>query len=161
MRERKSSDKSIFPFSQPNIYNSVTNQKSNTRIEIPLKFDNTSPTHNSSKASSKVYLGNVNRALRKDVLKLRSIATCNLTHKAAKIPHVKLHIVKPSNNQLSKVSQNVIGSLRLNIHKQPSPTIIRKPSRTVTKFIYQTCSFMQMIHVSHSNMKMGKKLKIN
>ena len=130
---RKSSDKSIFPISQLNIHNSVSCQKSNTRIEMPVKFNNSSPTHNSSKVSSKVYLGNANRVLRKDVLKPRSIATCNLTHKTAKIPHVKLDIRKPSNNQLSTVSPNVIGSLRLNTHKQPSPANIRKPSRSVTK----------------------------
>ena len=130
---RKSSDKSIFPISQLNIHNSVSCQKSNTRIEMPVKFNNSSPTHNSSKVSSKVYLGNANRVLRKDVLKPRSIATCNLTHKAAKIPHVKLDIRKPSNNQLSTVSPNVIGSLCLNTHKQQSPVNICKPSRSVTK----------------------------
>ena len=81
----------------------------------------------------KVYLGNANRVLRKDVLKPRSIATCNLTHKAAKIPHVKLDIRKPSNNQSSTLSPNVIGSLCLNTHKQTSPANIRKPSRSVTK----------------------------
>ena len=40
---RKSSDKSIFPISQPNIHNSVSSQKSNTRIEIPVKFDKKRP----------------------------------------------------------------------------------------------------------------------
>ena len=71
--------------------------------------------------------------MRKDVLKLRSIATCNLTHKAAKIPHVKLDIRKLSNNQSPTVSPNVIRSLHLNTHKQPSHAKIRKPSRSVTK----------------------------
>ena len=98
-----------------------------------MKFNKTSPTHNSSKVSSKVYLFNANRVLRKGVLKPRSIANWNLTHKAADIPHVKLDIRKPSNNQLSAVSPNVIGSLRLNTHKQPPPANIRKPSRRVTK----------------------------
>ena len=111
MRVRKSSDKSIFPISQRNFYNSVSSQKSNTRIELPVKFNKSSRTHNSSKVSRKVYLGNANRVLRKDVLKPHSIAPWNLTHKAAKIPHVKLNIHKPSNNQLSTVSPNVIGSL--------------------------------------------------
>ena len=74
--------------------------------------------------------------MRKDVIKLRSIATCNLTHKAAKIPHVKLYICKPSNNQSPTVSPNVIGSLHLNTHNQPSPANIRKPSRSVTKLCH-------------------------
>ena len=91
------------------------------------------PTHKSSKVSSKLYLGNANRVLHKDVLKPCSIATYNLIHKAAKIPHVKLDIHKPSNNQPPTLSQNVIRSLRLNTHKQPSPANIHKPSRNVTK----------------------------
>ena len=136
VRVRKSSDKSIFPHS-------------NTRIEIPVKFNKTSPIHKSSKVSSKVYLRNANRVLRKDVLKPRSIATCNLTHKAAKIPHVKLDIRKPSNNQLSTVSPNVIGSLRLNNHKQPPPTNIRKPSRSVTKL-----SHLKVRNLSHEKLLM-------
>ena len=74
------------------------------------------PTHKSTKVSSKVYLGNANRVLGKDALKPCSIATCNLTHKAAKIPHVKLDIWKPSNNQSSTLSPNVIVSLCLNTH---------------------------------------------
>ena len=111
---RKSSDKSTSPISQPNIHNSVLSQKLNTRIEIPVKFNKTSPTYNSSKVSSKVYLGNTKRVLCKDVLKPCSITTDNLTHKAAKIPHVKLDICKSSNNQLSTVSPNVIRSLPLN-----------------------------------------------
>ena len=94
------------------------------------------PTHKSTKVSSKVYLGNANRVLHKDVLKPRSIATCNLTHKAAKIPHVKLDICKPSNNQSPTVSPNVIGFLHLNTHNQPSPANIRKPSRSVTKLCH-------------------------
>ena len=98
-----------------------------------MKFNKIRPTHRSSKVSSKVYLVNANRILRKDVLKPRSIATCNLTHTAAKIPHVKLDICKPSNNQSPTVSLNVIGSLRLNNHKQASPANIRKSSRSVTK----------------------------
>ena len=88
----------------------MTSRKSNTRIETPVKFSMTRPTHNSFKVSSKVYLGDADRVLRKDVLKPRSIATCNLTHKAANIPHVKLDIRKPSNNQSSILSPNVIGS---------------------------------------------------
>ena len=103
------------------------------RIEIPVKFNKTRLTHKSSKISSKVYLGNANRVLHKDVLKPRSIATCNLTHKAAKIPHVKLDIRKPSNNQPTTTSPNVIGSLHLNTHKQPLPANIPKQSRSVTK----------------------------
>ena len=39
------------------------------------------PTYNNLKVSSKVYLNSANRVLRKDVLKPRFIATCNLTHK--------------------------------------------------------------------------------
>ena len=90
VRVGKSSDKSIFPISQPNTHNSVSSQKSNTRIEIPVKFDKTIPTLKSSKVPSKIYLDNDNRVLPKDVLKPRSVVTCNLTQKAAKIPHVKL-----------------------------------------------------------------------
>ena len=90
-------------------------------------------THDISKASRKVYLSDANRVLRKDVLKPRSISTCNLTHKAANIPHVKLDIRKPSNNQSSTLPPNVIGTSCLNTHKQPSPANIRKPSRSVTK----------------------------
>ena len=71
--------------------------------------------------------------MRKDVLKPRSIATCNLTHKAAKILHVKLDIRKLSNYQSPTVSPNVIRSLRLITHKEPSHPNIRKPSRSVTK----------------------------
>ena len=56
----------------------------------------------------------------KDILKPRSTATCNQTHKAAKIPQVKLDIHKPSSNQSSTLSPNVIGSLYLNTHKHPS-----------------------------------------
>ena len=125
--------KPVFPISQPNIHNSVSSRKSNTRIEILVKFNMTRPTHKSSKVSSKVYLGNANRVLCKDVLKPRSIATFNLTHKAAKIPHVKLDIHKPSTNQSPTLSPNVMGSLRVNTHKQPSPADIRKPSRRVTR----------------------------
>ena len=111
----------------------MSSQKSNTRIEIPVKFDKVRPTLKSSKVPSKVYLDNTNRVLRKDVLKPRSTATCNLTHKAATIPHVKLNICKISNNQSRTVSPNVIRSLRLNTLKQPSHANIRKPSRSVTK----------------------------
>ena len=132
VRVRKSSDKSIFPISQPNIHNSVSSQKSNTRID-KVKFDKTRPTLKSSKVPSKVYLDNANRVLRKDVLKPHSTATCNLTHKAAMILHVKLDIRKLSNNQSPTVSPNVIRSLRLIAHKQPSHANIRKPSRSVTK----------------------------
>ena len=76
----------------------MSSQKSNVRIEIPVKFNMPRPTNNSSKVSSKVYLGNAYRVLRKDVLKPRSIATYNLAQKDDKIPHVKLDIRKPSNN---------------------------------------------------------------
>ena len=58
---RKSFEKTVFPISQPNIHNSVSSWKLNTRIELPVKFNMTRPTHNSSKVSSKVYLGNANR----------------------------------------------------------------------------------------------------
>ena len=81
-----------------------------------MKFNKSSPTHNSSEVSNKVYLGNANRVFHKDVLKPRSIATCNLTHKAAKIPHVKFDIRKPSNNQSSALSLNAIGSSCLKVH---------------------------------------------
>ena len=44
----RSFDKSIFSISQPNIHNSVSSQKSNTRIEVPVKFqDKARPTLNS------------------------------------------------------------------------------------------------------------------
>ena len=124
VRVRQSSDKSIFPLSQPNIHNSVSSWKSNTKIEIPVKFNKIRPTHRSSKVSSKVYLGNANRVLREDVLKPRSIATCNLTHKAAKIPHVMLDIRKPTNNQSPTLSPNVVGSLRLNTSNHHLPTYV-------------------------------------
>ena len=105
-------------------------KKSNTRLKYPW---NSTPTHNISKASSKVYLGNANRVPHKDVLKPHSIVTCNLTHKAAKIPHAKLDICKPFNNQSSTLSPKVIRSSGLNTHKQQSPANIRKPSCSVTK----------------------------
>ena len=73
----------------------------------------TRPGHNSSQVFSKVYLGDANRILCKDVLKQHSNATCNLTHKVTKISHVKLDIRKPFNNQ--------------------SPANLRKPSSSVTK----------------------------
>ena len=133
MLVRKSSGKSIFPISQPNIHNSVSSKKSNTRIEIPVKFNKTRPTLKSSKVPSKVYLDNAARILRKDVLKLRYISTCNLTHKAAKTPHVKLDICELSNNQSPTVPPNVIRSLRLSTHKQLSHANRRKHSRSVTK----------------------------
>ena len=95
---QKSSDKSVFPISQPNIHNSVSSRKSSIRIEIPLKFNKTRPTHKSYKVSSKVHLINANRVLGKDVLKPRCITTCNLTHKATTIPHVKLSIRNSFNN---------------------------------------------------------------
>ena len=98
-----------------------------------MKIDKKRQTLKSSKVLSKVYLDNANRVLHKDVLKPRSIATCNLPHKGAKIPHVKLDICKLSNNQSPTVSPNVIRSLRLNTLKQPSHANIRKPSRSVTK----------------------------
>ena len=145
---RKSSDKSFFPISQPNIHNSVSSRKSNTKIEIAVKVSKTRPTHKSSKVSSKVYLRNANRVSRKDVLKPRLIVTSNLTYKAAKIPHVKFDICKPSNNQSPTVSLNVIESLRLNTHKQPSPSNIRKPSHGVTKLSHMTArnSAHQKLH---------------
>ena len=71
--------------------------------------------------------------LRIDILKLCSVVSCNLTHKAAKIPHVKLDIRKPCNNKSPTFSPNVIGSLCLDAQRQASPTNIRKPSRSVTK----------------------------
>ena len=132
VRVRKSSDKSIFPISQPNIHNSVSSQNPNARIEIRVKFDKTRATLKSSKVPSKVYLDGF-WVLRKDVLKARSTATCNLTHKASKIPHVKLDICKLSNNQLPTVSTNVIRSSRLNTRKQPSHTNMCEPSYSVTK----------------------------
>ena len=68
----------------------------------------TRATYKSSKVSSKVYLDNANRVLPKDVIKPRSIATYNLTHKAAKISHVKLDIRKPFNDQSPTLSPNFI-----------------------------------------------------
>ena len=133
VRVQKSSEKTVFPISQQNIHDSVLSQKANTRIEVPMKFNMTRPTHNISKVSHKVYLSNDNRVLRKGVLKPSSITTCNLTHKAAKIPHVKLDIRKSSNNQSSTLSSNVIWSLCLKIHKQPSLANKRKPSLSFTK----------------------------
>ena len=97
-----------------------------------MKFDKTRPTVK----SPQVYLDNANSVLCRDVLKPRSITTCNLTHKAAKIPHVKLGIRKLSNNQSPTVSPNVIRSLCLNNRKQPSHANIRKPSRSVTKLFH-------------------------
>ena len=86
----------------------MTSQKSNTWIEIPVKFKATGPTHNISKVSCKVYLSNANRGVqRKYVFKQRSVATCNHIDKAAKILHVKVDICKPSNNQSSVLSPNV------------------------------------------------------
>ena len=52
---------------------------------MPVKFNVTQPTHNTPKVSKKVYLSKANRILCKDVLKPRSIGTCNLTHKIANI----------------------------------------------------------------------------
>ena len=105
---QKSSDKSVFPISQSNIHNSVSSRKSNIRIEIPVQFNKARPTHKSYKGSSKVHLINANRVLCKDVLKPRSITTCNLTCKATTNSHVKLSICKPFNNQSTTVSPNVI-----------------------------------------------------
>ena len=132
-RVRKCSEKTVFAISQPNIHNSVTSKKLNTRIKISVKFNMVGPAHNISKVSSKVYLINANRVLRKDLLKPRSLVTCNLTHKAANVPHVKLDIRKPSNNQSSTLSPNVLATSCLNTRKQPSPANIPKPSRSVTK----------------------------
>ena len=55
---RKSSDKTVFTISQPNIHNYVSSRKSNTRIKIPVKINRAKPTHKISKVSSKVYWGN-------------------------------------------------------------------------------------------------------
>ena len=132
-RVRKCSEKTVFAISQPNIHNSVTSKKLNTRIKISVKFNIVGPAHNISKVSSKVYLINANRVLRKDLLKPRSLVTCNLTHKAANVPHVKLDIRKPSNNQSSTLSPNVLATSCLNTRKQPSPANIPKPSSSVTK----------------------------
>ena len=98
-----------------------------------MKFNIVGPAHNISKVSSKVDLINANRVLRRDLLKPRSLVTCNLTHKAANVPHVKLDIRKPSNNQSSTLSPNVLATSCLNTRKQPSPANIPKPSRSVTK----------------------------
>ena len=38
VRVQKSSGKTVFPISQPNIHDSVLSQKSNARIEVPVKF---------------------------------------------------------------------------------------------------------------------------
>ena len=98
---------------------------------MPMKFNKIRPTQNNSKVSSKVCLGKANKVLCKDVFNPRSISTCNLSHKVAKIPHVKPDIRKPSNNQWPTVSPNIIGYLRLKTHK-PSPPNILKPPRSVT-----------------------------
>ena len=58
VRVQKSSEKTVFPISQQNIHDSVLSQKANTRIEVPVKFNMTRPTHNISKVSHKVYLSN-------------------------------------------------------------------------------------------------------
>ena len=117
VRVRKSSEKTVFPISQPNIHNFVTSRNSNTRIKIPVKFNMTGPIHNISNVSSKVHLSNANRVLHKSVLKPRSIGTCNPTQKAANIPHVKLNIRKPSNKQSFKLYPNVIVTPGLNTYK--------------------------------------------
>ena len=65
----------------------------------------TGPTHNISKVSSKVFFSDANRVLCKDVLKPRSIATCNLTHKTANIPHVKLHLTTNRPHCLQMLSE--------------------------------------------------------
>ena len=111
----------------------------------------TRPTHESPKVSSKVYLGDANRVLQKDVLKPRSIATCNLTCQAAKIPHEKLDIRKPSNNQTPTLSPNIVGSLHFNTHKKPSPANIGKPSQSVTNLFHlKACnSAQQKLHHDH------------
>ena len=97
---------------------------------IPVKSNMTGPTH---EVSSKVYLSNANSVLRKGVLKPRPITTCNLIHKAAKFPDEKVDICKPTNNQSSALSPNVIRTSCLNIRKQSSPTSIGKPFYSVTK----------------------------
>ena len=151
VRVRKSSDKYIFPIRQPNVHISVSSQKLNTRIEIPVKFDKKRPTLKSSEVPGKVYLDNANRVLRKDFLKPRSIATCNLTHKAGKIHHAKLDICKLSNNQSHKVSPNVIRSFCLSTYKQPSYANLCKPSRSVTKLSHLEFrnSAHQKLHHDH------------
>ena len=67
------------------------------------------------------------------MVKPRSVATSNQLHKAFKIPHLKVDIFKPSNNQSSAFSPNVIGTSCLNTREQPSPTNIGKSSRHVIK----------------------------
>ena len=52
-----------------------------------MKFNITGPTYNIPEVSSKEFLSNADRLLRKDVLKPRSIATCNVSHKVAKTPY--------------------------------------------------------------------------
>ena len=100
---QESSEKNVFSISQSNIYNSVTSRESNTRTEIPVKFNR--PTHNISKDSSKYNLSNANRVLRKDVLKPFSINTCNLIDKFVKMHHVKLDICKPPKSIIRIVSK--------------------------------------------------------
>ena len=65
----------------------------------------TRPTRKISNVSCKV---NAKRVLCKDVLKPCSIAACNLTYKAAKIPRVKLDIRKPSNHQSFTLPPNIV-----------------------------------------------------
>ena len=103
--------------SQLNSLNSVTNGKWNTNTEIAMKSTILGPTHNISEVSGKVYLSNADKVLRKEILKPCPIATCNLIHKAAEIPQVKVDIFKPTNNQPSALSPNVIGTSCLNTRK--------------------------------------------
>ena len=113
----------------------MSGQKSNTRIETPVKFNMTGPTHNISKNSSKVYLSNANKVLSEDVLKPRSLATCNLTHKDANILHVKLdirkHLTTKHPDYLQKLSE---------LLKQSQTTITCQHTLT----IWQCCQIVSL-----------------
>ena len=135
-RERKSSEKKPF-FQLVNQVFILLYKVENRILELKYPWSSTwhefQQVHKISKVSIKVYLGNANGVLIKDVFKPRSIAFCNLTHKAAKIPHLRLRICKSSNNQSLTLSPNIIVYLCLNTHKQSSPANIRKLSRSLTK----------------------------
>ena len=108
----------------------------------------------SLKVCSKVCLSNINRILRKEVLKPRYIDNCNLIHKALQIPYVKVDIYKPTNNQSFALSPNVIGTSCLNACKQPSPTNIRKPSPSATKL-----SHLNAYKSAHQNLHHDRCVK--
>ena len=126
-------------------------QVENRILELKYPWSSTwhevQQVHKITKVSIKVYLGNADGVLIKYVFKPRSIAFCNLTHKAAKIPHLRLSICKSSNNQSLTLSPNIIVYLCLNTHKQSSPANIRKLSRSLTKL-----SHLKARHLAHQKL---------